>query len=943
MSYLKSLKTLKKGAAGVMLAMLVAWTIAPILKAEEGAVTGSTASGTAAETASTTESAVAPAGETSATDNSEAGIGAGNLATGADSSNSASTEISNTQSVININTATTTNDSYLKADTGRNTASYNTGSGIITTEKARGKGEIVNTINLNMVIPEIAGIGPISAENGNTGASSDNIAKVNVNNQLTVHNSNSANTTNLVEAEVNSGNNAAEGNTGHGMILTGSASLGLNFITMSNANFVGSQRFYANWQNIYDNHTGDIDISTEAAVSASPLSGLLIDASNSDTGAGSNNQAIVDVNDQTSIINQNTGKIRNEISAKVTTGKNKASKNTGTGSIATGQANSSVNVMNFLNSNIVSSNWWLKTLNVFGSWKGNMVLPMMPRPNLTVTQPELEASANATGAGSENAAEANINTSVAIANTNNAVITNSVDIKTNSGDNKTSFNGGTGIVKFGDADAETNELNVANVNVTGDSWWMVVVNKFGKWLGTTIGSPVETTVSATAATTVLTPNGSGIRVNNNSTGPESNNFAGANVTHSTEITNANEADIMNKLKIEAITGENETQFNSGHGYIEAGSIDAVNNLVNFANANVNVGNWLVTVINVFGDWEGNVVFRTATQSEIDAINSNSQLMVNGGSSSNAGTGAGSSNSSGSSSSSTGTTSNTNASDTANNTSASTLTGENSASYNTGSGIVTAGGADSNTTIQNQVNTNVTGASSGGGNATSTNSGTGAGSNNSAVTNNSTDTNVANSNTAQVTNSVQASNNTGQNSANYNTGNGAVDTGWATTFAGLYNQVNENQTNAGQLLSDLNSITDTTGNDIGSQTQGNGSGNQNSDTTPSGGGSSAGSTSSGGAGGGQPALTQTTAPSGQQTVQSAYYPPAPVTYGQGRTVDSASAEDAKNDLNSDGYINDLDFSILMANWKKPVHSLKADINSDGSVDESDLRILLARWY
>jgi hypothetical protein len=179
---------------------------------------------------------------------------AANANTGADSTNVSETTDSNSTSIENNNIATTTNDSYLRADTGKNKASYNTGSGIITTQSAKGTGEIVNVINLNNIKTSDAGLSePASAENANTGANSNNISKVNINEQLTVHLSNNSNTINQVEADVNSGANEANYNTGHGIILTGSASLGLNFVTMANTNLIGTQKFYANWQNVYDN------------------------------------------------------------------------------------------------------------------------------------------------------------------------------------------------------------------------------------------------------------------------------------------------------------------------------------------------------------------------------------------------------------------------------------------------------------------------------------------------------------------------------------------------------------------------------------------------------------------------------------------------------------------------------------------------------------------
>ncbi|HBG78054.1 MAG TPA: hypothetical protein DDW84_04285 [Phycisphaerales bacterium] len=48
-----------------------------------------------------------------------------------------------------------------------------------------------------------------------------------------------------------------------------------------------------------------------------------------------------------------------------------------------------------------------------------------------------------------------------------------------------------------------------------------------------------------------------------------------------------------------------------------------------------------------------------------------------------------------------------------------------------------------------------------------------------------------------------------------------------------------------------------------------------------------------------------------------------------------------DINLDGIVNILDYSILIANWGVPTN-LKADINGSGTVDYNDLAIMNAQW-
>jgi len=791
-----------------------------------------------------------------------------NTTTGAASDNTTQTNVNSQTNITNTNTAKTNNNSYLQADTGHNNANYNTGSGIITTEKAKGQSGVLNVINLNSTNVQSQVPSPDNAGNSNTGADSNNTSITNINNQTVVKNINDSNTVNVINADVNSGQNSSEHNTGHGIILNGDADLGLNLVTIANANITGSNKFYADWQNVFDNYTGDLNIQNDAsAVGSTPLTNLIVNAKNQNTGAGSTNTAIVNVNDQTTVTNQNTGNIDNQINANVISGQSKANYNTGTGSVTSGKVNASVNAVNFLNTNVTSSNLWMKTFNVYGDFKGNILLPQMPAPNLVLSDTSATTSANTTtGAGSTNDASTTVNNSTTISNQNQAVISNDVNMKTNTGGNQTSFNNGSGAIKFGQADAQTNEVNVANMNVTGDSWWIVIVNKFGNWSGAATGTPSDVVVNATSSATIFSPQNSGVTVTNDSTGPQSNNSAGADINHTVDISNANQAYINNAVNLNAISGENEAQYNSGHGYIDTGDIKSSVNLVNFANANINVGNWLVAVVNVFGDWQGNLLFNTTsgpsnsitpsitdfsqysteiTPNQVSIATGSTQTFsaifkdpsgtpvnpqpeftwsATGGTvapyvapvsnnsagttattSANTTTGAGSTNDATTNSNSTTNVANTNNADTTTNTSASSTTGSNTANYNTGSGVVATGQANTGSNTTNNINNNQTNVGSGtcgAGTNGSANSGTGADSLNTSTTNNNCSTDVTNNNNATTDTNIAGSANTGGNSANYNTGTGAIDTSWANAYVGAYNQQNSNQITVGDVTQDF---------------------------------------------------------------------------------------------------------------------------------------------
>src|SRR3989344_5998299 len=76
---------------------------------------------------------------------------------------------------------------------------------------------------------------------------------------------------------------------------------------------------------------------------------------------------------RTTLENQNTATITNEILVKAETGGNTASSSGS--NITTGDALSAANVVNAVNTNIVDSNYMLLVFNNLGDWSGDFVLP----------------------------------------------------------------------------------------------------------------------------------------------------------------------------------------------------------------------------------------------------------------------------------------------------------------------------------------------------------------------------------------------------------------------------------------------------------------------------------------------------------------------------------------------------------------------------------------
>jgi len=166
------------------------------------------------------------------------------------------------------------------------------------------------------------------ASNSNTGAGSTNNASVSINNNTTIASTNNATINNNISVTANTGGNSASQNTGNGAISSGDIAGSISVENLGNSNGV-----FASSINL--NCGSDCNFS----------------ASNSQTGADSTNNSSVRVNNKVNLTVKNDADVDNNIGANLNTGGNAADKNTGDGTIRSGDINFSVNVKNEFNEN----------------------------------------------------------------------------------------------------------------------------------------------------------------------------------------------------------------------------------------------------------------------------------------------------------------------------------------------------------------------------------------------------------------------------------------------------------------------------------------------------------------------------------------------------------------------------------------------------------------
>lgn len=415
-----------------------------------------------------------------------------------------------------------------------------------------------------------------------------------------------------------------------------------------------------------------------------------------------------------------------------------------------------------------------------------------------------------TGAASHNEAYENLEKKLEVMNENLAELQNKIDAVSNSGFNYANLNTLDGQVMSGDTQASVNLMNKLNSNMTGVGAFEVF-NIYGTYLSDIVFQMSEGGASDSFS------NASANVSKNVTTGPASTNIADSSNTFTVKEENGNDAKIQNDINLQSVTGENSASFNTGNGEIQTGNATAVGNVVNMANSNLNVSQWLWGVVNIFGTMLGNIILpQEAGNTQNNTVNPTLLLE-------NSNTGPLSDNTANYENKETATFENANTADISNNLDLSANSGNNVSSANTGGGLVISGDSDvavSDTTITNTNTTeeeivfmvvvneagkwvghilgldwdanyasNILPATQ----TTVENSATGPLSDNTSSYSQTDNTTVANNNDAQIANNINVTADSGNNTATFNTGAGVIKTGDAKASLNVVNMSNTNVT------------------------------------------------------------------------------------------------------------------------------------------------------
>lgn len=466
----------------------------------------------------------------------------------------------------------------------------------------------------------------VAATNSQTGANSTNSTGVNATDSTSTNVNNNATTSTTAGALGNTGGNTQNMNTGTGGIGTGNAGIGVTQVTNDNTAVIGGSAGLTTQAHNGD-YNGDLNLGFGAGTANLAGEGGLtsVRATNETTGSNSDNtiDLLHRLEEFTEV--QNDGRIDTNLNLAAVTGQNEASMNTGNGTVTTGNANVAATLVNLLNTTVINGDIWITVADIFGDLNGNINIPDLTAfLSAAAAQGLLVDASNAgTGQNSTNDINVNIDDQETTRITNDATVTTNVDADAITGQNDALSNTGGSLIDTGDASVTASNVTLANTTIEGGNWGLFIVNALNGWLGFLVGDNGE--VRALSQDETLRQ----IEAANQQTGSDSTNTI--NVTDETDRTTIvdNNAIINNNIIAAAITGQNDTNYNTGQGQITTGDASVQASAVNIANTTVKDGSLFIAVVNIFGDWFGDLFYagsslaQTAATQEIGIVANNS--------------------------------------------------------------------------------------------------------------------------------------------------------------------------------------------------------------------------------------------------------------------------------------------------------------------------------
>lgn len=441
---------------------------------------------------------------------------------------------------------------------------------------------------------------------------------------------------------------------------------------------------------------GNLNVTVAAA--GSSAGGAVIQNSGNMSGS-QNGASIVDTTTNTTN-QQNSVVLTNSANLASNSGDNSIKDNAGGDvTIATGDANTALTVVNNVNTNVAGSD--IVEFNVIEDHVGDIVLDFSnPCATGCVSGNPLYMANKENGSDSTNTLNSTSTTTNDTFQSNDAVIENNLILSSNTGENTIKDNtGGDATLTTGDANVAANVVNFANNNLAGN---VIIgfVNIFGDLDGDIILPEDQ----------FLSDGGNAPYLANVGNGSDSENFVNYDQATADTINQTNAADINNNIGMKATTGFNDVKdTTNGNVDVQTGDVDVVAQIINIANTNVVGGNWWLVFVNEAGNWIGKIVGGDSGMNYAGSEGSEFNVAPDGTIAVNMGNGSDSNNQVNSSTTNTNTTTQTNNAIINNNLTLDGNTGKNSVKDNAGSSTnIATGDVNLFASVINFVNNNYVG-------------------------------------------------------------------------------------------------------------------------------------------------------------------------------------------------------------------------------------------
>lgn len=333
-------------------------------------------------------------------------------------------------------------------------------------------------------------------------------------------------------------------------VVSGDAVAMANILNIVNSSFINSDGVVV-FQNFFDTLMEDFDVRT--LLNLDDVQCSLLQCVAGGVEANISNEAYIE----------------NSLTVEAITGRNTID-GADNASITTGDAYAGVSLVNVANTSVVDSNYLLLTMNAFEDVNGDIVFP-----GLIDFFSQLGSGAAPTQLTIQNAAE----------------VENTVTTDADAGGNRID-GGDETTISTGDATSGTSVFNQLNTSLAGGEQLSILFRVHGTWAGEIFGAP--------PGLAWMEDGNGGLYLFDKS---REGSLSGSSVA----VQASNTAVIRNDVSVVALTGENAIS-GANTALISTGDAHAGANIMNIANATVVGKNWILAIVNIFGDFNGNIAF-----------------------------------------------------------------------------------------------------------------------------------------------------------------------------------------------------------------------------------------------------------------------------------------------------------------------------------------------